>query len=105
MEREELRIISKCDKIVYVSPFTADMVRNKYSQLADKILFLPIPVVETDRNKTETSSSKLLGYLGDYDTTNRNIYPLLDVITNNNFDFVIAGNSDLKIESNDKIKV
>ena len=105
VEREELRIISKCDKIVYVSPFTADMVRNKYSQLADKILFLPIPVVETDRNKTETSSSKLLGYLGDYDTTNRNIYPLLDVITNNNFDFVIAGNSDLKIESNDKIKV
>lgn len=105
VEKEEQRIISKCDKAVYVSPFTADMIKNKYPQLADKIDFLPIPVVETDENRSGTSSTKLLGYLGDYDTANRNIHPLLEVIINNNFDFVIAGNSDVKIESNDKIRV
>ena len=104
----ERRIIKMADKVVYVSPFTADMLKAVHPQFSNRIDFVPLPCEEiTEEPVTRAESNVLkLAYLGDYSPSIRNILPLYEAV--NNMDGVhltIAGISSLKLENTDKVKV
>lgn len=72
----EWTILRKADKIVYVTPFTAETQRKEYPKMADKIAFIPLPA---DMHFTETTSlpdQLRIAYLGDYNPAFRNLRPL-----------------------------
>lgn len=71
-------IMRKADKIVYVTPFTAEAQKNAYPQYADKITFVPLPA-DMHETKTVPEKGKLkVAYLGDYNPKFRNLRPLYD---------------------------
>lgn len=105
----ERRIIKMADKVVYVSPFTAEMLKAVHPQYEDKIYFVPLPCEELDNNDkpTNNTSSKLkLVYLGDYSPSVRNILPLYDAVKGlNDVELTIAGISTLHLKNTDSITV
>ena len=78
----EWTILHKADKVVYVTPFTADTQRKEHPKLAGKITFIPLPA---DMHGTDTSTKPDLlriAYLGDYNPVFRNLQPLYDACAN-----------------------
>ena len=102
-KKEERKILSHADKIVYVSPFTLKEQQQIYSDLKDKMFFLPVPYYKEKLYKN--NSSKSLGYFGDYYSRNRNIIPLYNCCKNNNYNITIMGDSDLKLDSDENISI
>lgn len=88
----EGHILSKADKIIYVTPFTAEAQRTAYPRYADKISFVPLPA-DMHPTKTEQLSNILrVAYLGDYNPAFRNLRPLYDACKNLDFvQLTIAG--------------
>lgn len=69
-------ILRKADKIVYVTPFTAEAQKKAYPKYADKITFVPLPA-DMHETKTIPEKDKLkVAYLGDYNPMFRNLRPL-----------------------------
>ena len=106
----ERRIIRHADRVVYVSPFTADMQRKAYPDLIAKIAFVPLPYVHDNHEITQDagmqSSVLKLAYLGDYSSRVRNIKPLYEACERRkDVELIIAGNSDLKLQSKENITV
>lgn len=103
----ERRIIKWADKVVYVSPFTADMLRQAHPKYTDKIHFVPLPCEEIEQTLLQDKTDILkLVYLGDYSPSIRNILPLYDAVKElENVQLTIAGISSLKLESTDYITV
>lgn len=105
----ERNIIKMADKIVYVSPFTADMLRKVHSSLNNKISFVPLPCIDTNYTEQVENKEKAilkLVYLGDYSPSIRNIIPLYEAVKQmNNVELTIAGISTLKLENTDNITV
>lgn len=104
-KKEEKRLISLADKVVYVSPFTRDDLAKKYSEFSDKMVFLPIPFSKKQRTNNVETEKNLVGYLGDYSSKNRNILPFVEAINNSRIKAVIAGSSDLNISSTDCLTI
>lgn len=104
---EEKRLIKKCDKAVYVSPFTADYIRNRYFELSHKIAFIPVGYSKEKIYPPNEGSKIKLCYCGDYRSRDRNIEPLLKAVENLPSDYLltIAGNSDIKLVSDEKFVV
>lgn len=104
----ERRIVKWADKVVYVSPFTADMLKAVHPQYKDKITFVPLPCEELDSVNTlaNTNSKLKLVYLGDYSPSIRNILPLYDAVKSmSDVELTIAGISTLQLENTDSIIV
>lgn len=109
MEKEELRLIHLCDLAVYVSPFTAEYIKQKYSKQipADKIMFTPITYGKPNYYKAKRENQFKIGYFGDYSRQNRNIIPLYDAmdILGNDFMLTIIGSSDFVLNSKKNVFV
>ncbi len=104
----ERRMIKQADKIVYVSPFTADMLREVHPTLSNRIDFVPLPCEEIDDIPSANVGNDILKlvYLGDYSPSIRNILPLYEVVkTMEGVQLTIAGISSLKLESTDNITI
>lgn len=103
----ERRIIKMADKVVYVSPFTADMLKSVHPQYKDKIEFVPLPCEELDADTLVNTNTILkLVYLGDYSPSIRNILPLYDAVKEmSDVELTIAGISTLRLENTDSITV
>lgn len=103
----ESRIIGWADKVVYVSPFTVDMLKTAHPQYKEKMHFVPLPCEEVKRSLPQEKYEILkLVYLGDYSPSIRNIMPLYDAVKGlNNVQLTIAGISSLHLESTDRITV
>ena len=104
----ERRIVKWADKVVYVSPFTADMLKAVHPQYKDKFTFVPLPCEELDSVDTlaNTNSKLKLVYLGDYSPSIRNILPLYDAVKSmSDVELTIAGISTLQLENTDSITV
>ncbi len=106
VKKEEERLISLADKVIYVSPFTLKQQQKLYQRYKEKMEFLPIPYQEKIIYK-ETNNERLrLGYFGEYHSRNRNILPLYEVIKKQkDKDLVICGNSDLNLCETENIKI
>lgn len=103
----ERRIVKWADKVVYVSPFTADMLKAVHPQYKDKIEFVPLPCEElvTDTPINTNTILKLV-YLGDYSPSIRNILPLYDAVKEmSDVQLTIAGSSSLSLENTDSITI
>ena len=105
IQKEEERLLSLANKAVYVSPFTLNDMQIKYPALKNKLIFQPIPYYKKTTALNVITDKSLIGYLGDYNTKNRNILPLVEAVKKINVNTVIAGTSDLVIPSTEKLKV
>ena len=104
IRREERRLLSEADKAVYVSPFTSEELEGNYPEFKDKIVFLPIPYIDSDKPKQQFDvNSEYVAYMGNYGSVNRNIIPLVNAVNRLKIKTAIIGNSDVKIEPNEHL--
>lgn len=102
-KKEEKRLISLCDKVVYVSPFTLSKQQELYPKYKYKMTFEPIPYLKTKIYEKKINKEFTIGYFGDYYTKDRNIINIYNVCKSNNYKLLVTGNSDLHFENTDKI--
>lgn len=107
VSREEKKIFSCADRIVYVSPITLEEQKKMFPSFSEKMQFIPIPYNKEKISNRPKGDKLKIGYFGDYDSRYRNIKPLYDVCgkMSHKLDLLIAGNSDLRMESNKNIQV
>ena len=106
VKKEEKRILSKADKIIYVSPFTLEKQKELYKTNANKMFFLPIPYKNEKIYKDTNNKKYSIGYFGDYNKNDRNIEPLYKAIgKEQDYSLLICGNSDLKLSTTKNITV
>lgn len=74
----ERRLLECADKIVYVTPFTRDMIVATHASLADKIFFIPLPSEDEKEEKSILHRPLKVVYSGSYSGYIRNIKPLYD---------------------------
>lgn len=106
----ERRIIKYADKVIYVSPFTAEAQCDAYPDMEDKIDFVPLPCIKSDSepiSKVHRKGEKLsLVYMGDYSSSIRNIIPLYEACKQmQDVELTIAGISDLQLQSTENITI
>lgn len=88
----EWSIIRKADKIVYVTPFTSLVQQKEYSNLANKIAFIPLPADMYQTHTEQNPNNLRIAYLGDYNPVFRNLRPLYEAcIGLENTQLTIAG--------------
>lgn len=106
IKKEECRLISLADIVIYVSPFTLKQQQNIYYNYSDKMIFLPIPYQEKLFYYNVKKAKMRLGYFGEYYSRNRNILPLYEAVKSDlNKELIIYGNSDLELEEKENIKI
>lgn len=107
VRHEESRIIKLASKIVYVSPFTAEDIKKKYPEITSKVEFYPIPyrLSNTPKRDFMFKNDVIIGYTGDYNSKNRNIYPLYEAMKRIPYKSYVIGNSDIKLSSTENIVV
>lgn len=105
--KEEKRLLSLCDKAVYVSPMTAGYIKKKHKEFADKIQFVPVGYSEEKLYPKHESSTLDLCYCGDYYSKDRNVQPLFDAVKQMREQccLTVAGNSDIALNSDENITV
>ena len=107
----EKEFLKSADSIVYVSPFTLDKQKTLFKRYKDRMHFVPIPYISSKQyeiKKGDTSKLPLkVSYLGSYYSNIRNLIPFYNAINKcaNQFELVIAGSTDIKLESTKNIKV
>lgn len=106
IKREEKRLISLADIVIYVSPFTLETQQKIYSEYKEKMKFLPIPYQEEIIYNNKRGNNLRIGYFGDYYSRNRNILPLYNTIKKQtDKELIICGNSDIELEKKENIKI
>lgn len=103
----EKSLLKPADKIVYVSPLTYAAQIKLYSQLKDKMSFMPIPYTKKKfyQLRDLTNRKPSLGYFGDYKSSVRNIKKLYNVCRDEDFNLIIAGNTDLNLKETNSIRI
>ncbi len=103
--REEKRLISLADKVIYVSPFTAEQQRKTFSKYASKIDYVLIPFFKKDESLPINSQGDkmVFGYYGDYNSKVRDLRPLYEAAIDTKLNLVIRGNSDNIVPSTQNI--
>lgn len=106
VKREEERIISKGNKIIYVSPFTLEKQKCLYPKYANRMNFEPIPYKNCKTYEKTKNKHYSIGYFGDYNKRDRNIIPLYEAIaTKEDYELLICGNSNLNLLPKNNIHV
>ena len=108
IEKIERKIISKADKVVYVSPFTLEAQAKRYVAEKSKLAFVPLPCDECESVDFKCDSSEQLNivYLGDYSSHIRDINPLYTACSKmDGVNLTIAGNSDIMLNPQNNIRV
>lgn len=96
--KEEKRLLSLCDKAVYVSPLTSEYIKNKHPEYADKIQFIPVGYSEEKIYPRHESDTLDLCYCGDYYCKDRDLMPLIKAAEElkESCTLTMAGNSDIE---------
>lgn len=105
--KEEKRLISLCDKAVYVSPLTCDYIKGKYPEYSDKIQFVPVGYSEEKIYPKRESKTLDLCYCGDYHAKDRNLMPLIEATKQlgGECTLTLAGDSDLNLGERSNLTV
>lgn len=104
IKREERKILSLADKIVYVSPFTLKKQRDIYPKESSRMCFFPIPYLKEKIYQKNITNQVTLGYFGDYSSKDRNIIPLYKSIEKTpNIKLIIYGNSNINLKETNNI--
>jgi len=107
IKKEEIKLMKYARKVIYVSKLTLKEQQNLYKQYASKMFYEPIPYAKEEIYPVNDKQTKSLTFLycGDYSSNIRDIRPLYDSIKKTHHKLIICGNSDIKLESTDRIKV
>ncbi|KOS62731.1 hypothetical protein FJQ98_06515 [Lysinibacillus agricola] len=105
MRKEEKYLFECADKVLFVSPFTAQKYQALYQELNHKIDFILIPYLTTDDQKSGNDKEITFGYFGDYSSHIRNLKPCYDAMNELNYNFVVRGDSDIKLKSTKMIDI
>lgn len=105
----ERRIIKSADKVVYVSPFTAETQKRVYPDLVSRIVFVPLPCEDiklSNEVATNTKREFVLSYLGDYNLSIRDIRPLYNACKSMpNVKLIVAGHPGPELEQTNNITI
>lgn len=103
-EKEEARLLSLADEILYVSPITLENQKAAYPDSANKMRWLPVPSYYsvTTPNKID---GKVFGYFGDYSSQIRNLKPFYEAAIETDVTVNICGSSDEMFSSTNSITV
>lgn len=104
IKKEEKKLLNKADKIYYVSPLTLQEEKKLFPELASRMDVL-FPTYKQEVIYEPVTKIKKIGYFGDYNSNIRDIIPLYNAIKNSNFELIICGNSDLKLEATNNVKI
>lgn len=106
IKRIEEKILDDADKIIYVSPITWIEQKKLFPKQSNKIHFVPLPYYKTVEHNKIKNNRFTIGYFGDYNSKIRNIIPLYEYVSDNkDLNLIVAGNSDLKLQSKENIKI
>ena len=105
--KKEYNLLKGADKIVYVSPFTHEQQKELFPKLASKMWFVPVPYLQKKIYPKPENKYFTIGYFGAYHSKVRDIMPLYSscVQLGNRVHLDIIGDSDLTLDSNEKIKL
>lgn len=104
IKREEKKLLIKPDKVFYVSPITLEEEKKLFPEYAHKMDVL-FPTYQKKSVYEPVTKIKKIGYFGDYNLNVRNIIPLYNAIKNSNYELLICGNSDLRLQPTDNIVI
>lgn len=107
IKREEKKLFSKADKIVYTSPFTLQEEQRIQPEFANKMIFVPTPFIETKIYSETKNNIFTVGYYGDYFSNNRDIMPLYNACNGMKNELIlnVMGKADFALEKTDNINV
>lgn len=107
IKKEENRLLKYATKVVYVSNLTLQEQKIIYPNFSNKMFYYPIPYVKEEiYPKVDlTKESLTFLYCGDYSSKIRNIRPLYEAIKKSKHKLIICGNSDIRLENTERIKV
>ena len=106
IKKEEQRIITKADKVIYVSPFTLKQQKELYPSSANKMKFVPIAYKKCKIYEETNNEKYSISYFGDYNERDRNIMPLYEAIKENEkYKLLICGNSNLNLTEKENIQI
>ncbi len=107
IKKQELMLLNRATKIIYVSKLTQIEQQKIYPENSEKMVYIPVPYLNSVEYPEINLSSKQLTFLycGDYNSTVRNLKPLYDALKNTNHKLIICGNTDLKLEESEQIKI
>lgn len=105
INKEEKRILSLANKVIYVSPFTYKEQCKLYKKLSNKMCFLPIAYEEKCNLVKAKKKNHLitLGYFGNYYTKDRDIKPLIKTAEEEDIKLILCGNTDIEIPKTNNI--
>lgn len=107
--KEEERLISGADKVVYVSKLTLQKQQDRYSKYASKMECHPIPYnreIITINQPLNEKEYITLAYCGDYSSKIRNIKPLYEAVKEmEHIKMVICGGTDLHLLKSERISI
>lgn len=104
IKKEERKLLKRPDKIFYVSPLTLEEEKKIFPEYANKMDVL-FPTYQNESIYKPVKKIKKVGYFGDYNSDIRDIMPLYNAIKDSNYELVVCGNSDLKLESTENISI
>lgn len=105
IKAEEDRLLSRANKVFYVSPLTLEAQKQLFSKYAYKMNCIPIPYVEKVIYEEIKKSEITVAYCGDYNSHVRNIMPLYNSVRKGGYAVSICGASDINLMSTEKISV
>jgi hypothetical protein len=106
----EYGLLKTAHRIVYTSPFTLEKEKEYFPKLEDRMTFVPTANLSEYIYKPFSSAMITVGYYGDYYSQYRDIIPLYqsfetDIIKNKDIKLIIVGDSDIKLNDTNNIRV
>ena len=103
--KEERKLVSVADKIVYVSPLTLKYQMELLPEYQDKMTWHPLPYYYKHEGDIKTTEEQLFGYYGDYFSFSRNLRPFYEAAIKAGIRVNIFGNTDEEFCSTGRITV
>lgn len=101
--QEEHALLCAATEVYYVSPLTLEYQKELFPDCKEKMKHIPLPYLEYSEEKSTAQMS--FGYFGDYYSHTRNLLPFYQALRESGCTGNIYGDSDLKLESSDRITV
>ena len=103
--KEERRLLSYADKIIYVSPLTLKYQQELFPEYKAKMLWHPLPYYYLQDKNIKSPEETTFGYYGDYFSFSRNLRPFYEAAKLTEIRVNIFGNTDENFKSTNKIIV
>lgn len=103
--KEEHRLLQAAQEVFYVSPLTVHYQKRYFPDCASKMNVIPLPYFKFGGEKSSPSAELSFGYFGDYYSHVRNILPFYEALAKGGYKGYIYGDSDLRLQSTEKITV